>query len=181
MSSLYPNNELMDTFKQQFDGAQLSYKAIHLNKGLVHTFFIKNSSEDSLKNTWRKISNFMAINFQNNLENEFERWNLYLFFLNEQRISNNLKYQIENDTFSSRKIVIDLEMDQDAIINDYILNNNLNISKENLKTKKNDFRPNALVWNLLKDRTLKKVKITSEAEKSFNQLVKAVKKKSHEV
>lgn len=181
MSNSYQTGEMIGAFNQQFEDVTLSHKAIRLNKGLIHTFFIKTPSKDSLGNNWRKLSNFIALHFQKNLENEFERWNIYLFFLNAQGISNELKYKIENDTFSSRKIVIDDETDQNSIIKNYILNDNLRISKENAKVEDDCFQPNTLVWELLKDKTLKKINITSEAERSFNQLIIELKKEDHEI
>jgi hypothetical protein len=181
MNDSYQIGEVMSLLNQQFDGVQFLHEAIHLNEGLIHAFFIENSSKDSLGNNWRKISNFIALHFQNNLENEFERWNLYLFFLNAPGISNDLKYQIENDTFSSRKIIIDCPMDKDSIINKHILNNNLSINRESESLVDNDFQPKKLVWDLLKGKTLKKVRNTSEVEKSFNQLVKAIKKEDYEI
>lgn len=181
MTNSYQIGEVMDAFNQQFEGVQLSHKAVDLNKGLIHTFFIECPSKVSLKNNWREVSNFIALHFQNKLENEFERWNLYLFFLIEQGIGNDLKYQIENNTFSSRKIIIDSETDQDSIINNHILNSNLSISKECAKVVDDNFQPDPLVWDILKGKTLKKAKITSEAERSFNQLVEAIKKEGHEI
>ena len=182
MSNSYQIGKVMELFDQQFEGVKLSHRAISLNEGLIHVFFIEIASKDSLENNWRKISNFIALNFQNNLENEFERWNLYLFFLQAQGISNDLKYQIENDTFSSRKIIIDYVTDQDSIISRHILNDNLNIIKESANLADDGFQPNKLIWDLLQGKKLKNIRETSEAERTFDQLVRAIKEKeSYEI
>lgn len=181
MSNLSQIESLQECFQSEFVDIKLDYQPITMTTGLVHAFFVKIDSEEVLKKVWRKISNFIALYFQNNLENEFERWNLYLFFLINQKISDDLKYQIVNDTFSSRKMIIDQKIDQNSIINEYILNNNLNIDKENAKATEDDFQSDILIWDLLKDKIFRNVRITTDIEKSFSQLVKTIKEKDHEI
>jgi len=181
MSNLSQIESLQEYFQKEFVDVKLDYQPVSMATGLVHSFFVKFDSEEVLNRMWRKISNFIALYFQNNLENEFERWNLYLFFLIKQKISNDLKYQIVNDTFSSRKIIIDQRMDQISIINDYILNNNLNIGEVNSKLADDAFQPDIMIWDFLKNKMFKNVRITADIEKSFSQLVKAVKEKDYEI
>jgi len=175
MSDSYRIGEKIHSFDKQFEDVKLSHRAIKLNEGLIHAFFIESASKDYLETNWRRFSNFIALNIQNDFQNDFERWNLYIFFLTAHKTSNELKYQIENDTFSSRKIVIDYKTNQDSIISKHILNNNLRINKESVTFTDNAFQPNELVWNLLKDKTLKIVRTTKEVETSFNQLINVLK------
>lgn len=65
-------------------------------------------TEDELKETWRNYRNDFALEYQTDDIDEFERWNFYLFYVvdNKNAIDRNLKYEIEHDTISSRKIVV---------------------------------------------------------------------------
>lgn len=72
-----------------------------------HIFTIQIDSEMHLKEIWESLTDRIAIDFQADFENEFESWNVYVVFLSESEISRGLKYKIENDKYSSRKIVMD--------------------------------------------------------------------------
>lgn len=62
------------------------------------------SAKDTI-NLWKDVQSIITLNYRPELE--YARWNIYLFFLNEEKLSINDKYQIENDKFSARKIVLD--------------------------------------------------------------------------
>lgn len=72
-------------------------------------------TEDELRETWRNYRNDFAVEFQTDDIDEFERWNFYLFYVvdNKNAIDRSLKYEIEHDTISSRKIVVSKEELQD--------------------------------------------------------------------
>lgn len=72
-------------------------------------------AEDELRETWRNYRNDFAVEFQTDDIDEFERWNFYLFYVvdNKNAIDRNLKYEIEHDTISSRKIVVSKDELQD--------------------------------------------------------------------
>ena len=72
-------------------------------------------TEDELRETWRKYRNDFAVEYQTDDIDEFERWNFYLFYIvdNKNAIDRNLKYEIEHDTISSRKIVVSKDELQD--------------------------------------------------------------------
>ena len=72
-----------------------------------HIFTIQISTVAELENIWESIANEIAAYFQSDFKNEYETWNLYVVFLSDFEISRDLKYKIENDKYSSRKIVID--------------------------------------------------------------------------
>ena len=73
----------------------------------VDVFITKPLNHDDLRDKWQDIRNDIAER-QRMIEDEFERWNHYLFYLAEEDAANDisLKYKIEHDTVSSRKIVI---------------------------------------------------------------------------
>lgn len=72
-------------------------------------------TEDELRETWRNYRNDFAVEFQTDDIDEFERWNFYLFYVvdNKNAIDRSLKYEIEHDTISSRKIVVSKDELQD--------------------------------------------------------------------
>lgn len=72
-------------------------------------------TEDELRETWRNYRNDFAVEYQTDDIDEFERWNFYLFYVvdNKNAIDRSLKYEIEHDTISSRKIVVSKDELQD--------------------------------------------------------------------
>ena len=73
----------------------------------VDVFITKPLNHDDLQEQWKNIRNDIAES-QRFIDDEFERWNHYLFYLADEEAIKDiaLKYQIEHDTISSRKIVI---------------------------------------------------------------------------
>lgn len=77
-------------------------------------------------NRWIDIRNELASEWQMRNLDDFERWNFYLFYVVEDKskIDRSLKYKIEHDTVSSRKIIINREEfaggNYDALIASYI-------------------------------------------------------------
>ena len=72
-----------------------------------HIFTIQIVPETDLADIWEDFTNTIAGNFQTDFEDEYESWNVYVVFLAEFEIDRALKYKIENDKYSSRKIVMD--------------------------------------------------------------------------
>lgn len=71
----------------------------------IFTILVKNSVD--LLNSWEALTNDIAIHFQSELTKNIERWNIYVVFLINELVSKELKYHIEQDKFSSRKIIFD--------------------------------------------------------------------------
>lgn len=71
----------------------------------LFTLIIENDAE--LSNIWEELSNSIAYEFQSNLEKKVEIWNIYLVFLSKSKISKETKYKIEQNKYSSRKLVFD--------------------------------------------------------------------------
>ena len=75
---------------------------------------------------WKDIRDELASEWQMRNLDDFERWNFYLFYVVEDKskIDRSLKYKIEHDTVSSRKIIINREEfaggNYDALIASYI-------------------------------------------------------------
>jgi hypothetical protein len=80
---------------------------------------------------WNSINSFIAAKYVSTLDGEYERWNSYLLFICEEKMSKSLQYEIENNKFSMRKIVVNNQRtspDKSAVINilnDKILSENI--------------------------------------------------------
>ncbi len=103
----------------------------------VFTFFFEQGKD--LREHWENITNAIAAYYQSEFEADeqaFERWNIYVFFLVKEPVRTQLKYRIENDKFSCRKIVIDefAEVFSDEmilqLIDENIINNDLALSPD---------------------------------------------------
>lgn len=106
--------------------------------GTVSIFSFIFESENTLSQNWESITSTIASYYQSKFEEEgqdFERWNIYILFLVKEEVSTQLKYKIENDKFSSRKIVQDKmfnTINADTIsklIWEHIVNSDLDISE----------------------------------------------------
>lgn len=64
-------------------------------------------TKSKLEEVWQSLNDEIAINFQSSLEKEIEAWNIYLIFLIKEIVPKELKYKIEQDKFSCRKLVFD--------------------------------------------------------------------------
>lgn len=82
--------------------------------------------EETLRTQWRSLRNKLAEERQMDPMDDFERWNFYLFYVvkDKSAIDRSLKYEIEHDTVSSRKIIIDraefTDGNYDTLIASYI-------------------------------------------------------------
>ncbi|WP_422350756.1 ABC-three component system middle component 1 [Flagellimonas sp.] len=165
----------VDAFRSQFRDMHLTHETVEMDKSLAHSFFIDFGNAEALSENWQQIANFIALHFQNKLDDEFQRWNIYLFFRVVGPVGKELKYKIENDTFSSRKVIIESSMDSHSAIKVHIVNELTQIGAENLRTK-TQLEHNPMIREVLKGKTLKKSKITPEAQKAYDKLLENLKK-----
>jgi hypothetical protein len=180
MSSSLLSSQIIEQFKNLFDGVALNYEPVKVEEGIAHVFFLKYENAETIENSWRKVSNFIALKCQSIASDDFGKWNTYLFFLIDGQLSVDLKYKIENDTFSSRKIVVESTANFNEVINKYILNNDLELtienSKEQIPIEKREF-----LWALLEGKTLKKQRKTGAAEPAFDELLTILKSLKDEI
>ena len=120
-------------------------------KSNIDIFITAPMAWTQLAENWINIRDCIATG-QRSLDDEFERWNHYLFYLVESDgdIDVNLKYKIEHDTISSRKIVISTkdysQEDYEKIIKDYIQFS----LEESAEEEMDGFEKNDLVMKVLK-------------------------------
>jgi hypothetical protein len=89
----------------------------------IHIFSTIINSQSDLEKNWKGINSYIATYFQGLiLDKSVERWNLYFFIFVNEKVSINTKYKIEQDKFSTRKIVID-EIPKDS--NDEYIKNRI--------------------------------------------------------
>lgn len=75
----------------------------------INIFFLEANS-NIINESWKRFSNMVAANYQNSdymSDIQFDKWNFYIIYISKDTISKDLKNKIENDKFSSRKIVED--------------------------------------------------------------------------
>lgn len=105
--------------------------------GSISCFVCWVDNENLLSYRWRHISSLIAADYQSALEDESAIWNIYLCFISSFQVNKKLKYEIENNKFSMRKIVVDgvvINKNKDIIqyLNNEILGHDLEISVTNL-------------------------------------------------
>ena len=176
MENSFQVSDIKINFQTLFEGCTLDHETASFNSGLIHCFFVNIPSEIKLKEVWVEMSNFIAIKFQNKLNNEFEKWNVYLFYRIENIVSRDLHYSIENDTFSSRKIIIDTRQSKSEVINEHILNKDMIVYSTTTQNN-NSFTPNIVIIESIKDIKAKK-RMGTEIETSLDEIILKIKNSS---
>lgn len=163
MKKLLEYSELLRIFSQDFPMVSVSYDNFNFG-GKIHLFLLHFDAEETMHKNWQKIANAIAFYFQQKLNNDFEKWNTYLFYSTNQPVSNELKYIIENDTFSSRKILVENNTNLNKVFEEHISNKDL--SFEELRVNIESFRKNDTISKAMGDRILrnKKTRIYSATE-----------------
>ncbi|PUZ26122.1 hypothetical protein DCC81_17950 [Chitinophaga parva] len=171
-------NQFIDTLNAKFENLSVDYQELDYN-GKIPVFFVRSKSLEDLTADWIKLVDVIAFDFQSQLTDEFQIWNIYIFFIRPAGIEdmvnyNSLKLKIENDTFSSRKILVE-DMENDVIINEHIVNGNVHFSVDQVAPAAVTFDANPILWSILEVKTLKKQKMTAEASSAFEELLKQLK------
>jgi hypothetical protein len=97
------------------------------------------SLEANLKELWDILNSVISSELSKDFKNDFQMWNFYLFYLCKEEVGIELKYEIINDKFSSRKVVIDKfdkKIDKrvvEGIISEYIVGSDI-LLDEKVKT-----------------------------------------------
>ena len=120
----------VDFLSKQFPRA--SFALYHSQpENYISCFVCWLKDEDDLLFLWKKVASVIAYEYQSELENKFDAWNIYLAFVTPSLIAKTTKYEIENDKFSMRKLVvsdIDHTFDPEIYLNNEILGADLKLS-----------------------------------------------------
>lgn len=74
----------------------------------IHMFSAVYETADQLISNYESVRDYVAMFFQSDtLELDIERWNMYEFLIVKQEIGEEIKQQVEQDKFSTRKFVFD--------------------------------------------------------------------------
>jgi hypothetical protein len=174
--------DFLDNSLSQFN-PQLS-KIEFIGTISVFSFFFE--SEKELDENWERITNSIAVYYQSEFEDEtreFERWNIYILFLIKESVSTQLKYKIENDKFSSRKIIQDNISDSNSIselISKHVINNDIDISiiDNNTDNINPTYSNDSKIYGLVESSNLKisgRGTNKNELDNLYQQIIKEVK------
>jgi len=157
--------------------------------GTVSVFTFTFESENDLHENWKGITNSIATYYQADFEGEettFERWNIYIFFLVKEPVGLRLKYRIENNKFSSRKIVEDnvsTVIHEDLIhqlIHEYIINDDINITASEKRVtvdRQFNYARFSEIYEIIDNshlRVLGKKQYNDEIENLYQQIIKRI-------
>ena len=101
------SQEILQELSNKYTNSTFDFHLVELNVSISVFFVLANSSVLEENNLWQKISEEIALKYQPKLESVYEKWNLYIIYVTNDKTSKELKNKIENDKFSSRKIVED--------------------------------------------------------------------------
>lgn len=133
----YYKTEVQQSILSILEGVNIVKYIIEKDNWKISVFLSVFEDEESLNQTWRDISSTISSAFQGTLrgkENEFEKWNIYILYICKKGVEKGLKNKIENDKFSSRKIVEDhiVEALTDHLVEEFIVKHITNTDLEDL-------------------------------------------------
>lgn len=139
--------------------------------GTINVFTLLFETSAQLSDKWEDICSTIAAYFQSSLpaEKEFERWNVYLFYICMEHVDKSLQYKLENDRFASRKILINDfigELDEqrvEDIISQHITNADLDLL-DSSKSLKNKFIKEPIIEVILSGYQSGTAKVLDEAD-----------------
>lgn len=159
---LVDSKAILDGLANRFEN--LTFKFLVLDIGVkVSVFFVYGNSSNLAKDyTWRSISEEIALKFQSKIESKEDKWNLYIVYSFMDNVDKELKARIENDKFSSRKIVEDNQTEElsdeiaKSLIVKHITNTDLiDLVNDTTENVEKDYKPkNDQIWNLIKDTSI---------------------------
>jgi hypothetical protein len=124
-----------------------SFELNHFSLGVVHfggdviVCMVQFKDEGSLKSNWKEFNSYLTAKFIPTIKDEYSKWNFYIFYFSNDIVPKSLKYEIENNKFSSRKIVIEsCESITEEVVNnsitEHITNDNIQVNVESKSISK---------------------------------------------
>lgn len=161
--------QLSNKLKKDFPIKELVFGEL-LYGGVIPLIFVSFKTIDDLGNNWKDFNGQITSDFVINLKEEYSRWNLYIFYFSENVVSKSLKYEIENNKFSSRKIVIEncktiTKKEIEKEISEHITNDNFQINV--VGKQKSTFKKNATLAKILD-----KISLKDDLQETLNSIEK---------
>lgn len=101
------STDVITQLTEKYKTCDFQFRLAQSNVNISVFFVLTNSSILSEESLWEDISKEIALKYQSKLETVYEKWNLYIIYITSDVTPKQLKNKIENDKFSSRKIVED--------------------------------------------------------------------------
>lgn len=151
--------DVINQLKEKYKTCDFQFRLTKTNVNISVFFVLANSSTLSGENQWENISKEIALKYQSKLETVYEKWNLYIIYITSDIAPKEIKNKIENDKFSSRKIVEDAydkefnHNEANRLIVKHITNADLKeIVEETQEVTISEYIPkNEELWGLLLD------------------------------
>lgn len=125
------SEESIDFLSSQFPQASfLLYRSFP--EEYISCFVCWVDTAERLGSIWRSVTGVIAMEYQSGLQSKFEAWNIYLVFVVASAVSEELKYEIENDKFSMRKMIVsapEIGINIVEYLNNEILGADLNLKQ----------------------------------------------------
>ncbi len=108
------DKHLGQKFSELFPDLELYKFEVKLREGApLCAFCCCMSTGKALDEKWKSINSSVSAHSLDSSKSEFERWNSYLIFVCDEAVEKSLKYEIENDKFAMRKLLIPKTSDWD--------------------------------------------------------------------
>lgn len=152
---LLHNDADISFLAKQFPDIEFSLFRSDDPANFISCFVARFSNSDKCEKTWLDITSLIALEYQETLHDESAEWNIYLVILCHESMKKSLKYQIENDRFSLRKMVLDgtqyVNINKEQVIvelENIILGNDLKILRPTSAILES---PDKLEGNIIRD------------------------------
>lgn len=145
----------------------------------ISVFALSFNTSKELAENWEKINLAVAGYYQAELDDaaDFQRWNIYIFYLCQEPVAVGLKYKIQNDKFSSRKIVVEeynrklTKKGIDELIAGHITNTDLIAeSREQSRSNKQKYFSDSVVWKNISHISLPGDKDVAALDRLLNKI-----------
>jgi hypothetical protein len=91
---------------REFEDWIISSFTVAIGSGQVVAYCCQSTLLSSFTEQWQQINSYLAAKYVAKNKQPFERWNSYLLFVCADNIPNTLRYEMENNKFAMRKIVV---------------------------------------------------------------------------
>ncbi|HFU76465.1 MAG TPA: hypothetical protein ENK66_09495 [Arcobacter sp.] len=146
----------IDSIKELYGVDEFYLYKVTLNKEYILLLMKLNEIDNLILDNAKqfdKLTSSLSVLLEKYLDNDFKRWNVYIFYLVQNKLNKQQKYKIENDTFFARKIVEDnytsnlSDENIKKLISNHISFDDLNI--KNTIPKRKDYISSSIIYEEL--------------------------------